>query len=318
MIEAQHLTKKYGDKTAVDDLTFTVRPGIITGFLGPNGAGKSTTMRMILGLDAPTSGTVTVGGRPYREHAKPLQVVGALLEARAVHTSRSAYHHLLALAATHGIAKNRVLEVIDMVGLQDVAAKRAGGFSLGMGQRLGIASALLADPETLVLDEPVNGLDPEGIRWIRDLLKGLAADGHTVFVSSHLMSEMAVTADHVIVVGRGRLMADMPMPELIAQASSSVVLVRSPQAAALAEALVGPDVASSFSTPQTLEVTGLTAAQVGDRARDLGISLHGLAPKQASLEEAFMEMTRDAVEFHAHPTSHTDEDLVGLSTGSAA
>ena len=306
MIEARNLTKKYGDKTAVDDLTFTIRPGLVTGFLGPNGAGKSTTMRMILGLDAPTSGTVTVGGTPYRKHARPLQAVGALLEARAVHTSRSAYHHLLALAATHGIAKSRVLDVIDMVGLQDVAAKRAGGFSLGMGQRLGIASALLADPETLVLDEPVNGLDPEGIRWIRDLLKGLAADGHTVFVSSHLMSEMALTADHVIVVGRGRLMADMPMAELIAQASSSVVLVRSPQAAALAEALVGPDVATSFSTPQTLEVSGLTAAQVGDRARDLGISLHGLAPKQASLEEAFMEMTRDEVEYHATtPTGHT-------------
>ncbi len=188
---------------------------------------------MILGLDAPTGGTVTVGGKPYRKHAKPLQVVGALLEARAVHTSRSAYNHLLALAATHGIAKTRVVEVIEMVGLQDVARKRAGGFSLGMGQRLGIASALLADPETLILDEPVNGLDPEGIRWIRDLLKSLAADGHTVFVSSHLMSEMALTADHVIVVGRGRLMADMPMSELIAQASSNTVVVRSPQAAAL-------------------------------------------------------------------------------------
>jgi ABC-2 type transport system ATP-binding protein len=306
MIEATNLTKKYGDKTAVDDLTFTVQPGIITGFLGPNGAGKSTTMRMILGLDAPTSGTVTVGGKPYREHAKPLQVVGALLEARAVHTSRSAYNHLLALAATHGIAKSRVLDVIDMVGLQDVASKRAGGFSLGMGQRLGIASALLADPETLVLDEPVNGLDPEGIRWIRDLLKSLAADGHTVFVSSHLMSEMAVTADHVIVVGRGRLMADMPMSELIAQASSSVVLVRSPQAAALAAALVGADVTTALTQLETLEVTGLTAAQVGDRARDLGISLHGLARKQASLEEAFMEMTRDEVEYHATtPTGHT-------------
>ena len=239
MIEATNLTKRYGAKTAVDDLTFTVRPGIVTGFLGPNGAGKSTTMRMILGLDRPTAGTVTVGGRPYRQHAKPLQVVGALLEARAVHTSRSAYNHLLALAATHGIARSRVAEVIEMVGLQDVATKRAGGFSLGMGQRLGIASALLADPETLILDEPVNGLDPEGIRWIRDLLKGLAADGHTVFVSSHLMSEMALTAEHVIVVGRGRLMADMPMAELIAQASSSRVVVRSPHAAALAGALAG-------------------------------------------------------------------------------
>jgi ABC-2 type transport system ATP-binding protein len=306
MIEVTNLTKKYGDKTAVDDLTFTVQPGIITGFLGPNGAGKSTTMRLILGLDAPTSGTVTVGGKPYREHAKPLQVVGALLEARAVHTSRSAYSHLLALAATHGIAKRRVLDVIDMVGLQEVAAKRAGGFSLGMGQRLGIASALLADPATLVLDEPVNGLDPEGIRWIRELLKSLAADGHTVFVSSHLMSEMAVTADHVIVVGRGRLMADMPMSALIAQASSSVVLVRSPQAAALAEALVGADVTASVTADHTLEVTGLSAAQIGDRARDLGISVHGLAPKQASLEQAFMDMTRDEVEYHATtPTSHT-------------
>jgi len=306
MIEATNLTKRYGDKTAVDDLTFTVQPGIVTGFLGPNGAGKSTTMRMILGLDAPTQGRVTVGGKPYREHAKPLQVVGALLEARAVHTSRSAYHHLLALAATHGIAKTRVLDVIEMVGLQDVASKRAGGFSLGMGQRLGIASALLADPETLILDEPVNGLDPEGIRWIRDLLKGLAADGHTVFVSSHLMSEMALTAEHVIVVGRGRLMADMPMAELIAQSSGDVVVVRSPQATALAEALAATDVVVSHTEHETLEVTGLTVAQIGDHARDLRISLHGLAPKQASLEEAFMEMTRDEVEFHATtPTDHT-------------
>jgi len=306
MIEATNLTKRYGDKTAVDDLTFTVEPGIVTGFLGPNGAGKSTTMRMILGLDAPTQGRVTVGGKPYREHAKPLEVVGALLEARAVHTSRSAYHHLLALAATHGIAKTRVLDVIEMVGLQDVASKRAGGFSLGMGQRLGIASALLADPETLILDEPVNGLDPEGIRWIRDLLKGLAADGHTVFVSSHLMSEMALTAEHVIVVGRGRLMADMPMAELIAQSSGDVVVVRSPQATALAEALAATDVVVSHTEHETLEVTGLTVAQIGDHARDLRISLHGLAPKQASLEEAFMEMTRDEVEFHATtPTDHT-------------
>jgi ABC-2 type transport system ATP-binding protein len=303
MIEARNLTKTYGDKTAVDDLTFTVRPGIVTGFLGPNGAGKSTTMRMILGLDSPSSGTVTVGGLPYRRHTKPLQVVGALLEARAVHTSRSAYNHLLALAATHGITKKRVVEAIEMVGLQDVAHKRAGGFSLGMGQRLGIASALLADPETLILDEPVNGLDPEGIRWIRDLLRSLAADGHTVFVSSHLMSEMALTADHVIVVGRGRLMADMPMAELIAQASSNAVVVRSPQAAVLAEALAGPGVTVAATEPETLEVTGLSAAEIGDKARDLDVSLHGLAPKKASLEEAFMEMTRDEVEYHAKPPS---------------
>ena len=301
MIEATNLTKRYGAKTAVDGLTFTVRPGIVPGFLGPTGAGKSTTMRMILGLDAPTSGTVTVGGRPCREHAKPLQVVGALLEARAVHTSRSAYHHLLALAATHGIARSRVLDVIEMVGLQDVAQKRAGGFSLGMGQRLGIASALLADPGTLILDEPVNGLDPEGIRWIRDLLKTLAADGHTVFVSSHLMSEMALTAEHVIVVGRGRLIADLPMAELIAQASSDTVVVRSPDAGVLTVALssAGAGVAVARTGPETLEVSGLSAAQVGDRARDLGIALHGLAPHRASLEEAFMEMTRDEVEFHA-------------------
>jgi len=299
MIEAKNLTKKYGDKTAVDDLTFTVQPGIVTGFLGPNGAGKSTTMRMILGLDAPTRGSVTVGGVPYLKHTKPLQVVGALLEARAVHTSRSAYHHLLALAATHGIAKGRVLDVIDMVGLQEVAHKRAGGFSLGMGQRLGIASALLADPETLILDEPVNGLDPEGIRWIRDLLKSLAADGHTVFVSSHLMSEMALTAEHVIVVGRGRLIADMRMSELIAHASSSVVLVRTPQASELAVALAGTDITVSRTASESLEVMGMTASEIGDCARDLNISLHALTSKQASLEEAFMEMTRDDVEFHA-------------------
>jgi ABC-2 type transport system ATP-binding protein len=319
MIEATNLTKRYGAKTAVDDLTFTVRPGIVTGFLGPNGAGKSTTMRMILGLDAPTSGTVTVGGRPYRQHAKPLQVVGALLEARAVHTSRSAYHHLLALAATHGIAKSRVLDVIEMVGLQDVAQKRAGGFSLGMGQRLGIASALLADPETLILDEPVNGLDPEGIRWIRDLLKTLAADGHTVFVSSHLMSEMALTAEHVIVVGRGRLIADLPMAELLAQASSDTVVVRSPEAAVLAGALATAGVGIARPDPETLEVTGLSAAQVGDRARDLGIALHALAPHRASLEEAFMEMTRDEVEFHATtPAASTSPAIPAYASRSAS
>jgi ABC-2 type transport system ATP-binding protein len=299
MIESRGLTKRYGDKTAVDDLTFTVQPGIITGFLGPNGAGKSTTMRMILGLDAPTSGSVTVGGKPYRQHAKPLQVVGALLEARAVHTSRSAYNHLLALAATHGITKSRVVDVIEMVGLQEVAQKRAGGFSLGMGQRLGIASALLADPETLILDEPVNGLDPEGIRWIRELLKDLAADGHTVFVSSHLMSEMALTAHHVIVVGRGRLIADMPTSQLIARASSSAVVARSPQVETLAIGLAGAGVTVIRTGHDTLEVTGLAASQVGDRARELDVSLHGLASKQASLEEAFMEMTRDEVEYHA-------------------
>jgi len=299
MIEARGLTKKYGEKLAVDDLSFTVRPGIVTGFLGPNGAGKSTTMRMILGLDAPTAGSVTVGGKPYAEHDKPLHSVGALLEARAVHTSRSAYNHLRALAATHGISNSRVNAVIEMVGLGDVARKRAGGFSLGMGQRLGIASALLADPETLILDEPVNGLDPEGIRWIRDLLKSLAAEGHTVFVSSHLMSEMALTAEHLIVVGRGRLMADLPMSQFIAQASTNVVVLRSPQASELARALAGPDVTVTSTERDLLEVTGLSAAQIGDQARDLGVSLHELSPRQASLEQAFMEMTRGEIEFHA-------------------
>jgi ABC-2 type transport system ATP-binding protein len=299
MIEARGLTKKYGDKTAVDDLTFTIAPGIVTGFLGPNGAGKSTTMRMILGLDHPTAGTVTIDGKPYREHPTPLKSVGALLEARAVHTSRSAYNHLRALAATHGIARGRVDEVIEMVGLQDVARKRAGAFSLGMGQRLGIASALLADPQTLILDEPVNGLDPEGIRWVRDLLKSLAAEGRTVFVSSHLMSEMALTAEHVIVVGRGRLMADMPMQQLIDQASSNGVTVRSPKAAALAKALKSPGVVVTRLAPDCLEVTGLTAAQIGERALAEQIVLHELSAKQASLEEAFMEMTRDEVEYHA-------------------
>jgi len=307
MIEARGLTKKYGEKLAVDDLTFTVRPGMVTGFLGPNGAGKSTTMRMILGLDAPTAGSVTVGGKPYAEHDKPLHSVGALLEARAVHTSRSAYNHLRALAATHGIANSRVNAVIEMVGLGDVARKRAGGFSLGMGQRLGIASALLADPETLILDEPVNGLDPEGIRWIRDLLKSLAAEGHTVFVSSHLMSEMALTAEHLIVVGRGRLMADLPMSQFIAQASTNVVVLRSPQASELARALAGPDVTVTSTERDLLEVTGLSAAQIGDQARDLGISLHELSPRQASLEQAFMEMTRGEIEFHAStPGDHVE------------
>ncbi len=314
MIEARGLTKKYGEKVAVDDLSFTVHPGIVTGFLGPNGAGKSTTMRLILGLDAPTSGSVTVGGKPYAEHDKPLHSVGALLEARAVHTSRSAYNHLRALAATHGISTSRVEEVIEMVGLGDVARKRAGGFSLGMGQRLGIASALLADPETLILDEPVNGLDPEGIRWIRDLLKSLAAEGHTVFVSSHLMSEMALTAEHLIVVGRGRLMADLPMAQFIAQASTNVVVLRSPQAGELARALAGPDVTVTSTERDLLEVTGLSAAQIGDQARDLGVSLHELSPKQASLEQAFMDMTRDEVEFHAStPASHLESTTTSRS-----
>jgi ABC-2 type transport system ATP-binding protein len=299
VIEAHGLRKTYGDKVAVDNLSFTVRPGVVTGFLGPNGAGKSTTMRMILGLDAPTGGSVTVNGRPYVQHPAPLTEVGALLEAKAVHTSRTAYNHLRALAATHGIGSRRVDEVLELVGITEVAHKRAGGFSLGMGQRLGIASALLGDPSTLILDEPVNGLDPEGIRWVRDLLKGLAADGRTVFVSSHLMSEMALTAEQVILVGRGRLIADVSVAELVRGASSGVVLVRSPDAARLREALAGPDISLTSTEPDELSVTGLPAARIGEIARDFGLVLHELTPQQASLEEAYMTMTRDAVEYHA-------------------
>ena len=297
MIEAQALTKDYGDKRAVDGLSFSVRPGIVTGFLGPNGSGKPTTMRLILGLDAPTRGDVTVNGKHYREHAAPLHEVGALLEARSVHTGRSAYNHLLALAQTHGIARRRVDELIDLVGLHDVARKRAGQFSLGMGQRLGIASALLGDPSTVILDEPVNGLDPEGIRWMRNLLKGLAAEGRTVFVSSHLMSEMALTADHLIVIGRGKLIADTSVDDFVARASQKVVLVRSPELERLRTALVGPGVSFADAERGALEVHGLTTAQVGDAAAEARIALHELTPHQASLEEAFMNLTRDELEF---------------------
>jgi ABC-2 type transport system ATP-binding protein len=299
LIEATNLSKRYKDKLAVDDVTFTVRPGVVTGFLGPNGAGKSTTMRLILGLDAPTSGGVTVEGKSYREHAAPLHEVGALLEARSVHTGRSAYNHLLALAQTHGIGKRRVDELIDLVGLRDVARKRAGQFSLGMGQRLGIASALLGDPRVVILDEPVNGLDPEGIHWIRNLLKGLAAEGRTVFVSSHLMSEMALTAEHLIVIGRGRIIADTSMEDFLRQASGTAVRVRSPQATQLRAVLVGPDVAVDGLEPGLLEVRGLTAAQVGEAAAAHGFVLHELGTQEASLEEAFMELTRNEVEYRA-------------------
>jgi ABC-2 type transport system ATP-binding protein len=299
MIEARGLTKDYGSKRAVDDLSFTVEPGVVTGFLGPNGSGKSTTMRLILGLDAPTSGSVTVNGKSYREHAAPLHEAGALLEARSVHTGRSAYNHLLALAQTHGIPRRRVNELIDLVGLHDVAKKRAGQFSLGMGQRLGIAAALLGDPQTVMLDEPVNGLDPEGIHWIRNLLKGLAAEGRTVFVSSHLMSEMALTADHLIVVGRGRLIADTSVDEFVSRASGNVVRVRSPQADDLAAQLAATGVTIVAVEPGLLEVSGLTAPQIGEAAAERGIVLHELMPQQVSLEEAFMDLTRDDVEFRA-------------------
>ena len=299
MIVAKNLTKYYGEQRAVDELSFTVRPGVVTGFLGPNGSGKSTTMRLILELDAPSSGDVTVNGKHYRDHPAPLHEVGALLEARSVHTGRSAYNHLLALAQTHGIGRGRVDELIDLVGLHDVARKRAGKFSLGMGQRLGIAAALLGDPSTVMLDEPVNGLDPEGILWVRHLLRGLAAEGRTVFVSSHLMSEMALTADHLIVIGRGRKIADMSTEEFIRQASGGRVLVRTPQAAELDALLSGPDVTVTAAGPGLLEVRGLTAVQIGEAAAANQLVLHELTPQQASLEEAFMTLTRDDVEFKA-------------------
>jgi len=300
MIEAKGLTKRYGDKTAVDDLTFTVEPGVVTGFLGPNGAGKSTTMRLILGLDRPTAGSVTVNGRPYAALRAPLREVGALLEAKAVHTGRTATNHLRALAATTGIPRSRVDEVIDLVGLQDVARRRAGAFSLGMGQRLGIASALLGNPPTLILDEPVNGLDPEGILWIRTLLKNLAAEGRTILVSSHLMSEMALTAEHLIVIGRGRLMADTSVREFIERASTGTVKVRSPQAAELREALGGrPGVGVAEAVEGALEVIGLTSDEIGQTAADHSITLFELSPQHTSLEEAFMALTSDAVEYRA-------------------
>ena len=307
MIEARNLTKHYGERVAVDDLSFSVRPGLVTGFLGPNGSGKSTTMRMILGLDAPTSGTVTVNGRPYADHPAPLREVGALLEARAIHTGRTAANHLRAMAATTGISRRRVDEVIDLAGLRDVADKRAGTFSLGMGQRLGIASALLGDPHTVILDEPVNGLDPEGVRWIRNLLRGLADEGRTVLLSSHLMSEMALTADHLIVVGRGKLIRDMPVDAFIESASSTAVKVRTPDDERLRDALLEEGVHVSSARAGELEVTGLTSDEIGYRAAAGGLTLLELSPVQASLEEAFMALTHDAVEYRSSEAAVGDD-----------
>ena len=303
MIEAEHLSKRYGERTAVDDVSFCVQPGLVTGFLGPNGAGKSTTMRLILGLDRPTAGRVTVNGRAYADHRAPLAEVGALLEARAVHTGRSARNHLLALAATHGIGARRVDEVIDLVGLAEVARKRVKSFSLGMGQRLGIAAALLADPATVVLDEPVNGLDPEGVRWIRNLLRGLAAEGRTVLVSSHLMSEMALTADHLLIVGRGRVLADVSMAEFMRGASRNIVRVCTPEATRLTGLLAGPDVTvESVGEPGRLRVQGVTAEHIGDIACAHGVAVHELVAEEASLEDAFMALTADSVEYRGGAT----------------
>ena len=303
MIEIQALTKRYADTTAVDHLTFTVRPGMVTGFLGPNGAGKTTTMRMILGLDAPTSGRVSVNGRPHRAHAAPLRELGGMLDPRAVHPTRSARHHLLALAQTSGISRRRVDEVIEAVGLGEVARRPAGRFSLGMSQRLGIAAALLGDPQTVILDEPVNGLDVEGIRWIRALLQDLAARGKTVFVSSHLMSEIAMTATHLIVIGRGRLIADSGVEEFIARAAMERVRVRCSDPERLAALLRGPDVNVSPGADGGFTVTGLRAEQIGRMATTAGISMIELATEQASLEDAFVNLTHEAVEFRTAPTT---------------
>jgi ABC-2 type transport system ATP-binding protein len=299
MIEAQGLTKRYGDKVAVDDLSFTVRPGRVTGFLGPNGAGKSTTMRMILGLDRPAAGSVTVNGKPFAQLYSPMREVGALLDAKAVHGGRSAYHHLLCLAQTNSIPRKRIDEVIGIVGLEDVAGKRSEGFSLGMSQRLGIAAALLGDPDVLMFDEPVNGLDPEGIRWIRLLMRSLATEGRTVFVSSHLMSEMEHTADHLIVIGRGRLIADCPMAEFIAGASAEAAVVKTPDAQRLAGVVSAAGGTLERDEDGELTVRGLSPERVAELALAHGILLHYLAPARVSLEEAFMELTADSIEYQA-------------------
>ncbi|MET3349372.1 UNVERIFIED_ORG: ABC-2 type transport system ATP-binding protein [Arthrobacter sp. UYEF1] len=302
MIEATGLSKVYGSKTAVDGVSFTVKAGQVTGFLGPNGAGKSTTMRMIMGLDRPTSGMVTVNGLHYADHKAPLHEVGALLDAKAVHTSRSAYNHLRAMAATHNIPTSRVHEVIEMTGLEAVARKKAGGFSLGMGQRLGIANALLGDPQTLILDEPVNGLDPEGVLWVRNLVRYLAGQGKTVFLSSHLMSEMAQTADHLIVIGRGKIIADAPVQDIIAGTRQVKTLVRTSAATQLSALLSGDGVTVDQDQPETLEVTGLDARQIAQVALDNRVLVYELTPQQSSLEDAYFDLTKDEVEYHSHLT----------------
>jgi ABC-2 type transport system ATP-binding protein len=299
MIEASGLTKRYGDRLAVDQLSFTVRPGQVTGFLGPNGAGKSTTMRMILGLDAPTAGTVTIDGKPLAAMAHPMREVGALLDAKAIHGGRSAYNHLLCLAQTNDLPKRRVGEVLELVGLSEVAKKRSKGFSLGMGQRLGIAGALLGDPKVLMFDEPVNGLDPEGILWIRNLMKSLASDGRTVFVSSHLMSEMENTADHLIVIGQGRLISDCTVQEFIDRNSELQVKVRTDELDKLSALVTGAGGRAKPDGDGALLVSGLGLKHIGDVAFDNGVRIHELSPLQASLEQAFMELTKDSVEFHA-------------------
>jgi ABC-2 type transport system ATP-binding protein len=315
MIEARGLVKRYGSTMAVNDLSFSIRPGMVTGFLGPNGAGKTTTMRMILGLDAPTQGSVTVGGRSYRDLPAPMREVGALLDAKALHGGRRARDHLLCLARSNGISRSRVEEVLRIAGLEGVARRRAKGFSLGMGQRLGIASALLGDPAVLIFDEPVNGLDPDGIHWVRTLLRALAAEGRTVLVSSQLMSEMALTADHLLVIGKGRLIADTSVDQFVRSSSRQSVHVRSPQAVELAARCRQAGAVRAGSTPRVaaapvadpdagtdpdvIEITGMDSAEVGRLAAAQGIALSELIPVRASLEEAFLELTRNSVEYQA-------------------
>jgi ABC-2 type transport system ATP-binding protein len=297
VIEASGLSKRYGSTLAVDDVSFTVPPGQVTGFLGPNGAGKSTTMRLILGLDAPSGGSVTVNGRLYADYRRPLFEVGALLDAGAMHGGRSAYNHLLCLALSNGIGRARVQEVLDQVGLRRVAEKRSGGFSLGMGQRLGIAAAMLGDPRVLMFDEPVNGLDPEGVVWIRNLLRSLAAEGRTVFLSSHLMSEMAITADRLIIIGRGRVIAETSMEDFLGGGTGNFVRVRSPQSSMLLRLLADQGVEVAQQAGDLLSITGTTTEAIGELAKANGLTLVELSVQQASLEQRYMELTKDSVEY---------------------
>jgi ABC-2 type transport system ATP-binding protein len=299
MIEATGLSKRYGNVLAVDDLSFVVPPGQVTGFLGPNGSGKSSTMRMILSLDAPTSGSVTVNGRPYATYRRPLFEVGALLDATAVHPGRSAYNHLLSLALSNGISHERVTQVLDLVGLGDVAGQRLGGFSLGMKQRLGIANALLGDPGVLMFDEPINGLDPQGVYWIRTLLKSLAAEGRTVFLSSHLMSEMALTADRLVILGRGRLIAETTVADLLKHGAGERVRVRSPQSEVLAELVEARGAAVIRLGEGRLRITGIATEAVGTLAMTNGLTLQELSVDEASLEQVYLDLTRNAVDFAA-------------------
>jgi ABC-2 type transport system ATP-binding protein len=297
MILAENLTKRYGEKLALDDLSFSVRPGTVTGFLGPNGSGKSTTMRMLVTLDHPTSGRISIDGRSYRDLPDPLRHVGVMLDARSVHPGRSAHHHLLAVAQTHGFSKKRVEQVLEMVGLGSVAHKRAGGFSLGMSQRLGIATALLGDPQVLVLDEPVNGLDPDGVLWVRQTLSDLAKQGRTVFLSSHLMSELSLIAEDLVVIGQGKLLAAGSVEDIVESVSPSTTRVVTPEAGALAATLQGPGVSVTSVDGRTLVVQGRTAREVGTIAAAEGIALYELTPHRLSLEEAFMRITRNTVEY---------------------